>query len=58
VRVERGDGFERLRAWLPPPERRGLTFIDPPYEQTQQDFGHVTAHSPKDCAAFPRGVRN
>src|SRR5947208_10237856 len=24
VRVERGDGFTRLRAWLPPPERRGL----------------------------------
>jgi len=38
VRVERGDGFLRLKAFLPPPERRGLTFIDPPYEETQQDF--------------------
>src|SRR5262249_14600652 len=33
LRVELGDGFERLRAWLPPPERRGLIFIDPPYEE-------------------------
>jgi 23S rRNA (adenine2030-N6)-methyltransferase len=32
VRIERGDGYEGLRALLPPPERRGLVFIDPPYE--------------------------
>ena len=56
VRVERGDGFERLRAWLPPPERRGLTFIDPPYEQTQQDFGHVTAALAEGLRRFPTGV--
>jgi len=56
MRVERGDGFERLRAWLPPPERRGLTFIDPPYEQTQQDFGHVTAALAEGLRRFPTGV--
>jgi 23S rRNA (adenine2030-N6)-methyltransferase len=56
VRVERGDGFERLRAWLPPPERRGLTFIDPPYEQTQQDFGHVRAALAEGLRRFPTGV--
>jgi len=43
LRVERGDGFERLRAQLPPPERRGLTFIDPPYEESANDFSRVTA---------------
>ena len=43
MRVERGEGFERLRAWLPPVERRGLIFIDPPYEQSRQDFEQVTA---------------
>ena len=32
VRVERADAHTRLKAWLPPPERRGLVFIDPPYE--------------------------
>jgi 23S rRNA (adenine2030-N6)-methyltransferase len=26
------DGYERLAALLPPPERRGLVLIDPPYE--------------------------
>jgi 23S rRNA (adenine2030-N6)-methyltransferase len=56
VRVERGDGFERLRAWLPPPERRGLTLIDPPYEHTQQDFGHVTAALLEGLRRFPSGV--
>jgi 23S rRNA (adenine2030-N6)-methyltransferase len=56
VRVERGDGFERLRAWLPPPERRGLTFIDPPYEQTQQDFAHVAAALAEGLRRFPTGV--
>jgi 23S rRNA (adenine2030-N6)-methyltransferase len=35
-----GDGFERLRAYLPPPERRSLVFIDPPYEE-RVDFERV-----------------
>ena len=26
------DGYERIAAFLPPPERRGLVLIDPPYE--------------------------
>lgn len=38
ARVECGDGFAQLRAHLPPKERRGLVFIDPPYEETEQDF--------------------
>lgn len=32
VLVERADGYAQLKAWLPPPERRGLVLIDPPYE--------------------------
>jgi 23S rRNA (adenine2030-N6)-methyltransferase len=40
--VEEGDGFERLRAYLPPPERRCLVFIDPPYEE-RGDFEQVAA---------------
>lgn len=42
LRVEEGDGFAHLRAWLPPRERRGLIFIDPPYEETRLDFDRVT----------------
>jgi 23S rRNA (adenine2030-N6)-methyltransferase len=56
VRVERGDGFDRLRAWLPPPERRGLTFIDPPYEETSRDFERVTAGILEALRRFRTGV--
>lgn len=38
VRIEIGDGYEKLRAHMPPAERRGLVLIDPPYEETQRDF--------------------
>ena len=32
ARVEEADGYRRLLALVPPPERRGLILIDPPYE--------------------------
>jgi 23S rRNA (adenine2030-N6)-methyltransferase len=56
VRVERGDGFERLRAWLPPVERRGLILIDPPYEETHQDFDRVIAAIGDALQRFATGV--
>lgn len=33
VRVFDRDGYQAVRAFLPPPERRGLVLIDPPFEQ-------------------------
>jgi 23S rRNA (adenine2030-N6)-methyltransferase len=56
MRVERGDGFERLRAWLPPRERRGLTFLDPPYEETREDFARVAAAIAEALRRFATGV--
>lgn len=56
MRVERGDGFERLRAWLPPAERRGLIFIDPPYEQTREDFERVSGAMADALRRFGTGV--
>lgn len=56
TRVERGDGFQRLKAALPPAERRALTFIDPPYEETQQDFTEVTAALAEGLRRFPTGI--
>ena len=56
MRVEQGDGFERLRAWLPPAERRGLTFIDPPYEETARDFERVTGAIVEALRRFRTGV--
>ncbi len=30
------DGYEALGAFMPPPEKRGLVFIDPPFEQPDE----------------------
>ena len=32
IKVQQADGFSALKAILPPPERRALVLIDPPYE--------------------------
>jgi len=56
LRVEAGDGYQRLRAALPPPERRGLVLIDPPYEETRQDFERVTATMADALRRFESGV--
>jgi 23S rRNA (adenine2030-N6)-methyltransferase len=36
ARAISGDGYTQLDALLPPPERRGLVFIDPPYEAADE----------------------
>ena len=40
ARVEAADGYARLVALLPPPERRGVVLIDPPYE-AEHEFADV-----------------
>ncbi len=42
VMIQRADGFAGLRALLPPPSRRGLVLIDPPYED-KDDYRKVKA---------------
>ncbi len=36
VSIYKEDGFQRLKASLPPKERRGLVLIDPPYELSHE----------------------
>ncbi|HEX4260275.1 MAG TPA: 23S rRNA (adenine(2030)-N(6))-methyltransferase RlmJ [Acetobacteraceae bacterium] len=36
VAIHHRDGYEALRALLPPPERRALVLIDPPYEAADE----------------------
>jgi 23S rRNA (adenine2030-N6)-methyltransferase len=36
VEVRQEDGYHALKALLPPPERRGLVLIDPPFEETDE----------------------
>ena len=56
ARIEHGDGLKLLRAALPPPERRALIFIDPPFEETREDFVRVTAAIADGLRRFATGV--
>jgi 23S rRNA (adenine2030-N6)-methyltransferase len=42
VAVHRRDGYEALRAFLPPAEGRGLVIVDPPYERPDE-FARLAA---------------
>ncbi|WP_019140729.1 23S rRNA (adenine(2030)-N(6))-methyltransferase RlmJ [Noviherbaspirillum massiliense] len=41
VMIQKADGFTGLKALLPPPSRRGLVLIDPPYE-VKDDYRRVS----------------
>ena len=43
VKIFKEDGFQRLKASLPPKERRGFVLIDPPYELAREYRDVVTA---------------
>jgi 23S rRNA (adenine2030-N6)-methyltransferase len=53
--VQATDGYVALRAVLPPPERRALILIDPPYE-AQDEFARAAAGLREALRRFPTGV--
>jgi 23S rRNA (adenine2030-N6)-methyltransferase len=55
VLVERGDGFHALKTLLPPPSRRALVLIDPPYED-KQDYRKVRDAMDDALGRFPSGI--
>jgi 23S rRNA (adenine2030-N6)-methyltransferase len=55
VAVHVRDGYEALKAFLPPPERRGLILIDPPYE-APDEFTNLAAMLRAAHARFATGV--
>ena len=55
VAVHLRDGHEALRAFLPPPERRALVLIDPPFERPDE-FARLAATLAEAHARFPGGV--
>lgn len=55
VMIERGDGFHGLKKLLPPPSRRGLVLIDPPYED-KQDYRKVRDTLEDALVRFPTGT--
>ena len=55
VRIEAADGFEGLKAVLPPPPRRGLILIDPAYE-VKTDYRQVIATLKAGMERFATGI--
>lgn len=55
VRIEAADGFEGLKAVLPPPSRRGLTLIDPAYE-VKTDYRAVVQALKAGLERFATGI--
>ncbi|AOB31609.1 competence protein ComJ [Bordetella sp. H567] len=49
------DGFEGMKALLPPPPRRGLVVIDPSYED-KQDYRHVALAVKEGLKRFATGT--
>ena len=55
ISVHLRDGYEAVRAFLPPPERRGLTLIDPPYEDPDE-YARLLASLREAHRRFASGV--
>jgi len=56
IAVHCRDGFEALGALLPPPEKRGLALIDPPYEEPEADLVRVADALVAAAGRWPQGV--
>jgi 23S rRNA (adenine2030-N6)-methyltransferase len=54
VQITVGDGFEGLKALIPPPSKRGLVLIDPSYEM-KSDYVRVLACAGDAVKRFPTG---
>jgi len=55
VMIDRGDGFDSMKALLPPPSRRALVLIDPPYE-VKDDYKRVKEALDDALLRFPSGI--
>ena len=55
IAVARQDGFEGVKAFLPPPSRRALVLVDPSYE-IKSDYAKVTAWLQDSLKRFATGV--
>lgn len=55
VATKRDNGFQQLKATLPPKERRGLILIDPPYEM-KEDYDLVVQAIQEGYKRFATGI--
>jgi 23S rRNA (adenine2030-N6)-methyltransferase len=57
VAVHLRDGYEAITAFVPPPSRRGLVFIDPPYEKDDRDaYSRVARRMNAGLKKWPGGM--
>ncbi len=55
IKVEQTDGFEAMKAALPPPSRRGIVLIDPSYE-IKSDYAKVVSAIKDGLKRFATGT--
>lgn len=55
VRIEQRDGYELLKALLPPRERRGVVLIDPPFE-ARDELSQMVKGIRQGLRRWPQGV--
>lgn len=55
IGVHHGDGYVACKALLPPPERRGMVLIDPPYE-VRDEFERMRRGLVQAMKRWPTGV--
>lgn len=56
VHVHQRDGYEALKALLPPQEKRGLVLIDPPYEAQEGEYRQIEQALKAALARWPTGI--
>lgn len=55
VQIQTTDGFKAMKALLPPPPKRALVLIDPPYED-KQDYQRVVSALKEGLKRFATGM--
>ena len=55
VRTVTIDGWTALKAYVPPPERRGLVLVDPPFEEAE-DFARLARALEAACRKWASGT--
>lgn len=56
MHVHQRDGYEALKALLPPKEKRGLVLIDPPYEAQDAEYKLIDQALKSALQRWPSGV--
>ena len=56
VHVHQRDGYEALKALLPPKEKRGLVLVDPPYEAQDAEYKLIEQALKAALQRWPTGI--